>query len=423
MLRPSVSWLRTASCVFACACGSAPAATTDFFGPSIEPPRGLAKIHPGLSVAQAKALVPELHEPVRKGVRDELVLDSGVGNITLALRMDGGTVSSIVAVVQGHDAARELLTAAWGAPTITRDSLGQPETTWVSEATGWKVKLDCIERNCIVEFVPYHVLESGFFGAHVVPPGDLANLRIGMKVADARKLAPGVVDARAGIASGVDGVREFVAIDDKAGTVRAIYLNLPKDAEKLIADAWSEGWSATEPVGKHVLVWPDPTTKWRATLRDALGYSHDLAYDNFLPAADLFGDQPDTFEALPEKILGRTVDDLKKAYKDVSGVELVVQGKDLVFVLLPTEWERFSTRILAEVVNGRVKQLEFSLPYKPHPEARDTLLQLFEHKWGEARKVERIGTDEHTTLIFHDDDPRVEVFEDVEHGAWHFEIR
>lgn len=422
--------MRTASCLAfiaavaaAAGCHSAPAATTDFFGPTIEPPRGLTKIRPGMTVAEAKATIPTLHES-NKGVRDELVLDTHVGNISLALRLDGGTVSTIVAIVQGHDAARELLTAAWGAPTIARDSLGQPETTWVSETTGWKVKLDCLERNCIVEFVPYHVLDSGFFGAHVVPPGDLAKLRIGMKVADARKLAPGLVDARAGIPSGVDGVRMFVGVDDKAGTIRAIYLNLPKDAEKLIADAWSEGWSATEPVGKHVLVWPDPTTKWRATLRDALGYSHDLAYDNFLPAADLFGDQPDSIEALPQPILGRTVDEVKKAYKEVDGVEVTTVGKDLVFVLLPTEWERSATRITGEVQNGRVKQLEFSLPYKPHPEARDTLLQLFEHKWGEARKVERgDGADAHTALVFHDDDPHVEVIEDVEHGAWRFEIK
>ncbi len=398
------------------ACSSAPAATTDFFGPTIEPPRGLAKIHPGLSTAAAKALVPELHEPARKGVRDELVVDSGVGNITLAVRVDGGTVSTIVAVVQGRDTARQLLTAAWGSPTITRDSLGQPETTWASEATGWKVKLDCIERNCIVEFVPYHVLEAEFFGAHVVPPGDLSKLRIGMKLADARKIAPALIDVRAGIASGVDGVREFIAIDDKAGTVRAIYLNLPKDAEKLIAEAWSEGWSATEPVGKSVLVWPDPTTKWRATLRDALGYSHDLAYDNYLPAADLFGDQPDQIDALPQPVLGKTVDEIKKAYKEVDGVEVTTVGRDLVFVLPPTEWERFSTRITGVVVNGKVAKLELSIPFKPHPEARDTLLQLFEKKWGEPKETE-------PRRVFHEDDPRVEVVEDVEHGAWRFEIR
>lgn len=412
MFRPALSW-----CIAACAaCGSAPAATIDFFGPSIEPPRGLAKIRPGMTAAEAKAAVPELHE-ARKGVRDELVLDSGVGNISLALRMDGGAVSSIVAVIQNREQARDLLTSAWGQPTISRDSLGQPETTWASEATGWKVKLDCIERNCVAEFVPYHVLESDFFGAHVVPPGELGKLRIGMKVADAKRLAPGVMDARAGLASGVDGVREFVAVDDKAGTVRSIYLNLPKDAEKLIADAWSEGWAATEPVGKHVLVWPDPTTKWRATLRDALGYSHDLAYDNYLPAADLFGDQPDAIEMLPQPILGKTVDEVKKAYKDVDGVEVVPQGKsDLAFVMLPTEWERFQTRIVGVVREGRVARLEFAIPYKPHPEAREVLLQLFTKKWGEPKVDDK-------KLVFHDEDPRVEVVDDDEHGAWKFELR
>ncbi len=132
-------------------CSSAPAATTDFFGPSPAPPRGLAKLHPGMSMAEAKGLVPGLHEPAHKG---------GV---------DAGTVASIVAIVQGHG-VRELLTKAWGEPQIARDSLGQPEITWASERTGWKVKLDCLERNCLVEYTPYHVLTKDFFGAHVVPP-------------------------------------------------------------------------------------------------------------------------------------------------------------------------------------------------------------------------------------------------------------
>ncbi len=406
------------------ACGSAPAATTEFFGPTIEPPRGLGKIRPGMSVAEAKRLVPQLHEPKRPGVRDELVLDSGVDDVALELRVDAGTVSSIIAIVKGRQTARELLTRAWGSPTITRDSLGQPEVTWASEATGWKVKLDCIERNCLVEYVPYHVLESEFFGAHVVPPGDLANLRIGMKLAEARTLAPGPIDVRAGIATGVDGVREFVAVDDRLGTVRSIYLNLPQHAETLIADAWGEGWIATEPVGKRVLVWPDPTTRWRAILRDALGYSRDLAYDNYLPAADLFGDQPDRLDALPEPILGRTVEQIRAAYKEVPGVDVVIQGREIQLALQPTEWERFSTRITLELAGGKVKQLAFAIPFKPHPEARDTLLELFKHKWGEPREGEpRPDANGKPTWIFHDEDPHVEVIEDTEHGAWRFELR
>jgi hypothetical protein len=398
----------------AAACGSSRPLKPDFFGPTIEPPCGLAKIQPGISVAEARRRLPALKEDHR-GVRDQLVLDSGVSDVTLEVRVDSGTVASIFAVVQGRG-ARELLTRSWGEPQITRDSLGQPETTWASENTGWKVKLDCLERNCFVEFVPYHVLTAEFFGAHVVPPGGLANLRIGMKLAEARKLAPGPVDVRSGIQTGVDGVREFVAIDDKTGTIKSIYLNLPQHAEDLIAEAWSEGWRATEPVGKTVLVWPDPTTGWRATLRDALGYSHDLAYDNFLPAAQLFGDQPDSLEGLPEPVLGKSADEVKKVYKDA----VAASGHDLVLTLLPTEWERTATRLTLSIAGGVVRKIGFALPWRPHPEARDTLLELFKRKWGEPRSREDDGK---ATLVFRDEDPRVEIMEDTEHGAWKVEIR
>ena len=397
-------------------CSSAPAATTDFFGSSPAPPRGLAKLHPGMSIAEAKSLVPGLHDPPHKGVRDELIVDSGVGDVTLTVRMDAGTIASIVAIVQGHG-ARELLTRAWGEPQIARDSLGQPEVTWASERTGWKVKLDCLERNCLVEYMPYHVLAAAFFGAHVVPPGDLAKLRIGMKLADAKALAPGPVAARAGLATDVDGVREFVAIDDKLGTVRSIYLNLPAHAEDLIAEAWGPGGDSTEPVGKAVKVWPDPETGWRATLRDALGYSHDLAFDNYLPAAQLFGDEPDTLDGLRDPVLGKTVDEVKKAYKD----ELTVQGKELIITLPPTEWDRFGTRITLTPAGGHIHEIAFAVPWRGHPEARDTLFELFKHKWGEPKEV----TDDagKTVLVFRDDDPHVEVREDTEHGAWQIEIK
>jgi len=395
------------------ACGSAPAATTEFFGPQVEPPRGLAKVQPGMSVAEARRLVPALREDPG-AVRDQLVLDSGVSDVRLEVRVDSGTVASMVAVISKRN-VRELLTSVWGEPQITRDSLGQPEVTWASDTTGWKVKLDCLERNCIVEYVPYHVLTAEFFGAHVVPPGDLVKLRVGMKIADARKLAPGPVDVRAGIATGVDGVREFVALDDKLGTVRAIYINLPPHAEDLIIESWGAGLTAIEPVGKTVLSWPDPTTGWRAILRPALGYSHDLAFDNFIPAAQLFGEQPDVVDAVP--VLGMTVDEVKRIFKE----DVTVQGRgDLVVTLLPTEWERTATRVSLDVAGGRVRELAFSIPFKAHPEARDTLLELFTHKWGVPRSGE---DDDKRVLIFRDGQPRVEVREDTEHGAWKLEIR
>ena len=393
------------------ACNSAPAATTDFFGPTIEPPRGLAKLQPGMPVAQAKLLVPSLREDHR-GVRDHLEIDSGVADVKLQIRVDAGIVASIVAIVQGQS-ARGLLTKAWGEPEITKDALGQPEITWSSEATGWKVKLDCLERNCLVEYTPFHVLTAEFFGAHVVPPGQLANLKVGMKLAEARKHAPGTVDVRAGIATGVDGVREFVAVDDKRGTIKAIYLNLPAHAETLIVEAWGAGRAATEPVGKNVLVWPDPTTGWRATLRDALGSSHDLAFDNYLPAAALFGEQPDVLEAVP--ILNATLDEVKAQFPEVTA-----QGRDFVLTLPPTEWERSNTKISIDMMAGRVRALTFDIPFKAHPAAKDELLDLFTHKWGAPRPSEDDGK---RILVFRDGDPRVEAFEDSEHGAWRIEIR
>lgn len=396
------------------ACTSAPAATTEYFGPHIEPPRGLAKIRPGMTVAQARELVPGLREDHR-GVREHLVIDSGVGDVKLEVRVDAGTVAAILAVIQGQN-ARDLLTRAWGEPQITKDALGQPEISWSSESTGWKVKLDCLERNCLLEYVPYHVLTAEFFGAHVVPPGMLANLRIGMKLDDARKQAPGLIDVRAGIATGVDGVRQYVATDDKLGKLRAIYLNLPAKAENLIAEAWGPGLVATEPVGKNVLVWPDPTTGWRATLRDALGSSHDLAFDNFLPAAALFGDQPDVMDAVP--VLGSTIEELKTMFPtELSAPD---KDRDYVVTLLPTEWERTSTKITLDISSGRVRELRFAIPFKAHPPAHDTLLQLFTHKWGQPRPSEDGGK---RILIFRDGDPRVEVVEDAEHDAWQIEIR
>ena len=395
----------------ATACNTAPAATTDFFGPQIEPPRGLAKLRPGMPIAQALQLVPSLRED-RRGVREHLVIDSGVADVKLEVRVDGGAVASILAVVQGHT-ARDLLTRAWGEPKISRDALGQTEIWWASESTGWKVELDCLERNCFVEYVPYLALTADFFGAHVVPPGPLAGLQLGMKLADARAVAPGIVDVRTGLPTGVDGVRQYVRVDDKLQAITAIYLNLPAQAKPLIEAAWGPGLDATEPVGKPVHVWHDPTTGWRAILRRALGSSFDLAFEPYLPATQLFGEQPDVLDGAP--VLNLTPAEIEKLFPgQLSG------GKDPVLTLLPTEWERTATKIKLDVAGGRVRQLVFSVPYKAHPAAQSTLLEMFTAKWGAPRPSDR---DEGRVLIFRDGDPRVEAFDDVEHGAWRIEIR
>jgi hypothetical protein len=163
-------------------------------------------------------------------------------------------------------------------------------------------------------------------------------------------------------------------------------------------------------------VWPDPETGWRATLRPALGKSQDLVFDNYIPAVALFGDQPDSLEALPEPVLGRTVDEVKQAYKD----QITVQGKNLIITLPPTEWDRFATRITLTTSGGRVREIEFSVPWKPNPKARDVLLDLFKAKWGQP---EEVVENSKPALLFRTGEPRVEIREDPDHGAWSVSIR
>ena len=317
--------------------------------------------------------------------------------------------------MSGHG-VRDVLTRAWGEPEIARDSLGQPEITWASETTGWKVKLDCMERNCLVEYVPYHVLTAEYFGPHVVPPGDLAKLRIGMPLAEARQLAPGPVQVRAGLATKYDGVREFVSIDDKTGDGALDLSQLPAAGGEPDRGSVGRRRDATTPVGKAVKVWPDPETWWRATLQQALGHEPRPRVRQLHPGGELFGDQFVELDALPEPVLGMPVDDVKRAYKD----QVTVQGKNLVITLPPTEWDRFPTRITLSTAGGRVRELELVVPYKPYPAARNTLLDVFKSKWG---LPEEVVEDNLPTLVFRTSDPRVEVREDTDHGAWSISIR
>jgi hypothetical protein len=209
-------------------------------------------------------------------------------------------------------------------------------------------------------------------------------------------------------------VKAYVSIDDRSATVRSIYLNVPPTAEALITEAWGEGLQAKETSGKDVRTWLDPETGWRATLRNAFGVNRDLFFENYLPAAQLLGDQPDKLDGVPTPVLGKTVDEVKKAYKD--DLVIMIPNKELVLMLLPTEWDHVGTRIQLGASGGKVKELSFSIPWKPHFEARDTLLDLFKHKWGDPKEIE--DSNGKSLLLFHDDDPRVEIREDTDRGAW-----
>jgi len=216
----------------------------------------------------------------------------------------------------------------------------------------------------------------------------------------------------------VDGVKEYVGIDDRLATVRSIYLNLPPQAEELLKDAWGPPNEVKEHE-KDVYVWLDSETQWRATWRPALGVNHDLFFDNYIPAEKLLGDQPDTLGGLPAPVLGKTVDEVKKAYKE--DLQNVIPNKQLVLTLLPTEWDHAPTRIELDLAGGKVRALSFSIPYKGHPADKEALQTLFQSKWGEPKEVD--DQNGKPILLFHEEDPRVEVRLDETHGAWSITLR
>jgi hypothetical protein len=67
-----------------------------------------------------------------------------------------------------------------------------------------------------------------------------------------------------------------------------------------------------------------------------------------------------------------------------------------------------------------VRELTFGIPFKANPKARDSLLDLFTHKWGIPRPSEDGGR---RIMVFRDGQPRVEAWEDTEHDMWKLEIR
>jgi hypothetical protein len=115
-------------------------------------------------------------------------------------------------------------------------------------------------------------------------------------------------------------------------------------------------------------------------------------------------------------VLGRLVEDVKKAYKD----QITVAGRDLVITLPPTEWDRSATKIKLDSNGARIRGIEIHVPWKPYPAARDQLLELFKAKWG---LPEEVVEDNKLTLVFRKEDPRVEIREDLEYGAWSVSIR
>lgn len=344
-------------CALALAAGctkSVATADKDYFGKIVAPPRGLARVQPGMTKPEALAAgVKEL----RPGVYG---VPSGVRDVDLLVTFDdrpAPRVQSVVAWVRGPAAAhlREWLRDAWGTPAVDDDH-GQ---LWQGDA--WRALVSEGPQNT-EEIQLWPAVTEAFWG-HTpgALPAPLAKVRYGMTKPEIDALVPRAIL--------VDGSAvAFEGSERPEGLTRISVLLDVDHALPSLRAAWGDGKLVE---GRHL--YDDPVSGWRATLRP--GVNTMLEWEPLAPLATLLGDGPELAAIMPWKYDDPTA----PAATWLPVTELTEQ--DVV---------RFS---LVDTANVHLKYLDAA--------SRDALSAAFAAKWGAPAKADG------GVLVYHRDAPYV----------------
>jgi len=297
---------------------------------------------------------------------------------------------------------------------------------------------------------PTTPLSPAFFGKKPAPLGLLAKLAWGTPISDAKAKMPELFrdgdKTRLLDDPAVQGVAYGISFDKETKKLDRMYLELPAAAKAHVEAAWGPGTASTDSIGRPRTYWFDPDGGWRAYLEPAFGDEVTLVLHPYIPAAKLLGETPDGLGFAPQPILGATIEDLRRHFKDVLVEESAEEaakkqaevskfaGRDLEkelgratanarFELPPTEWEDFWTRVNFHWTDdGKVETVYFKLPFKAHPAAKDELRALFDKKWGAPTEAKEYGTRGDTIWVYRDKDPRIVVKEDTISDGWDVRI-
>lgn len=230
-----------------------------YFGTKVVPPGVLAKIRPGMTLAEVTAVAPGLREVPLRGY---LVADAD-GAKQYVVMADGIVVETYVAL-EGDDVT-PLITAAWGAPNPVPKRSGTG--VWRGVDTGWRASLDCghgskrmpVAPACKLTFLPYRPAAELFTKA-IGPGGVLAAIKPDATFADAVAAThlPLSDYRQFERTSEFDGARETVSFVGGASSIT--YFFDSKDARSALDAAWG-------PPTLHddtYETWLDPNTGWRA---------------------------------------------------------------------------------------------------------------------------------------------------------------
>lgn len=235
------------------------------------------------------------------------------------------------------------------------------------------------------------------FGKVVAPPGDLAKLKIGMPIADAKKVAgdllPGGKLEFETTPSGYTGMRYGVGVDDDHTKIDRIMVALPASGKDAVTKAWGPGVEGNCMGEDPCTYWFDPATGNRAVLEKGFR-GLDLEFKNYLPASKLVGAKPAAFAFETTPILGATVDALRKAYPTF-GEEHEKDGTSLAWLELPpVEYDEYFTRVYLDESHGTIGSYTLTVDYRPNPKAKDAILAEVEKAWGKATTVTDLGEQE-----------------------------
>lgn len=364
----------------------------DDFPPSVGPPFGLDVVAGGMSGRELSAAITRANGFA--GHRLDAALRNAELGVVGQMTFDGDRLGDIVFTFKDCETVRPILNTRWGAASMGTDGVTK-QLIWRSSRSHWFASITPnMTGECRLVFT-----SSDFFGPKASPPSELAQLTPGLTRKAATQIARDVATSTSAIAfHAVNGARQAVAYDEKTNRVARTYLILPPRAMAALYQAWGDGTTLD---GAHPrTVWYDKDSGVRATLADAR-----VLFDVATPWQDWLGGASFIAALGPQKIIGRSIDDLRKERGD----DLIPpEAKELdphppfELQVRPAQWDP-GPRALVSLQNdgSTVTSLAFTLHYDSDA-TRDAMIHAFEAKWG-ASKPAGLG------LVFHADHMTIDV--------------
>ncbi|MBS1118624.1 MAG: hypothetical protein H6Q90_852 [Deltaproteobacteria bacterium] len=144
-----------------------------YFGKAVAPPGPLASVRIGMTVDEAKAVLPELTAPAQVDAQNRVAhvaggLDEVVGNLWFTAGPDKAVrIHALSLDLPGLKLAETAITRAWGPGTPGSGKPDETVRTWSDAATGWQAEL--VHRTVHADAGELSAAELRFSTAAVAP--------------------------------------------------------------------------------------------------------------------------------------------------------------------------------------------------------------------------------------------------------------